>query len=94
MKVQIWQIELQAELPVRLLNMKMPKKQKLNIDNAAVFARRKKANFENKLAADTKILSVKMKVREQKECFVYTYTYHLYENIAKTAPIEISKEKK
>ena len=69
------------------------KRERVSDENAAVFARRAKQAFEKSLAADTKILSVKKRQKETKNCFIYTFDYRLYENIAKTAPIEIRRQK-
>lgn len=69
------------------------KREKVNKQTAAVLARHKKKAFEKDFSANGKILSVKTRLKEKKDCFVYTYSYEMYENIAKTAPIEISKQK-
>lgn len=69
------------------------KREKLTAKSAEALARAEKKKIENKLPAGTKILSVKKSVTEKKNAFVFTFRYELYENIAKTAPIEISGQK-
>ena len=61
---------------------------------AAVFARSQIRAYEKSWGSDTKILSRKLRVEEQKNCFLFTYTYRLYENIACPAVFSLQKSEK
>ena len=69
------------------------KKETLNQKSAEAPARALKKKYEKRFPKGTKIRAVKKSVTESKDAFVFTFRYELYENIAKTAPIEISGQK-
>lgn len=65
------------------------KKQTLNQSAAEALARAEKKEYESGFSSSVKILDVKKSVKEQKDCFVFTYSYKLYEDIASESIIEI-----
>lgn len=85
-----------SELPVSITyyEVRETEKEKYKADKttAKSLARSKKSEFEKSFSSGCKILSVKEKIKETKTDFYFTYSYKLYENIAKESKIEINEE--
>ena len=66
---------------------------KADLHTARALARAQKTAFEHSFRERTKIVSVKEEVQEQADAYIFRYRYELYENIAKSAPLQIHRQK-
>ena len=84
-----------VQLPVSISNTMLKevcvKNKKISFSDAQVLARNKKREAEKKFSDGTKIIKTALHKNQNSNEYIFTYSYVLYENIARTSNIEIGK---